>query len=428
MLSSNQRHLRSFNSTCTRLGLRNVISLCATNIERQIFYRNLSSLYNSSDWRIHRNIFQVISTSGKPLINSLYMSQIKRNIFNDYEVGIPQLKMRAEQAKLLVPDVEGLRNSVDNSFLKSGINNIFIEELRNVTLFVETENHLANIYPIVVAFFKASDRGSVEEKVEILSQFMTICCTHQSIDLARNIWNLEETKNYRHKQTYIRYYTLLYRLESYEEIVRDFEMSHDITIIREHLGFLLVVAALCKIGNQGALSKLSELISSSQGSFPMKQTRSVCMYAWLAMKFENYGLAYDLINKCIPTALTDNVQLSILTDAGRLNDALLHLRMILNGRARYNNLSKKKINTFRINFETMKKLTDKVKNEGNENLTKDFVLLCQAFDSQAEVVDESLEEMVFTVTKVNFSRSATYKTSPKNKKNKINLHGIRDMA
>ena len=96
------------------------------------------------------------------------MSQIKRNIFNDYEVGIPQLKMRAEQAKLLVPDVEGLRNSVDNSFLKSGINNIFIEELRNVTLFVETENHLANIYPIVVAFFKASDRGSVEEKVEIL--------------------------------------------------------------------------------------------------------------------------------------------------------------------------------------------------------------------------------------------------------------------
>lgn len=118
-------------------------------------------------------------------------------------------------------------------------------------------------------------------------------------------------------------------------------MSHDITIIRQHLGFLLVVAALCKIGNQGALSKLSELISSSQGSFPMKQTRSVCMYAWLAMKFENYGLAYDLINKCIPTALTDNVQLSILTNAGRLNDALLHLRMILNGRARYNNLSKK---------------------------------------------------------------------------------------
>ena len=76
----------------------------------------------------------------------------------------------------------------------------------------------------------------------------------------------------------------------------------------------------------------------------------------------------------------------------------------------------------------MKKLTEKGKYEGNENLTKDFVLLCQAFDSQAEVVDESLEEMVFTVTKENFSRSANYKTSPKNKKNKINLHGIRDMA
>ena len=423
MLSSNQLHLRSFNSTCTRLGLRTVISLCATNIERQIFFRNLSSFYKSSDYRFHRNIFQVISTSDKPPINSIYMPQIKRNIFDDRQVGMPPLNMRAVKAKLLVSDVEGLRNSVENSFLKSGIDNIFIEELRNVTLFVETENHLANIYPIVVAFFKASDRGSVEEKVEILSQFMTICCTHQSIDLARNIWNLEETKNYRHKQTYIRYYTLLYRLESYEEIVRDFEMSHDITIIREHLGFLLVVAALCKIGNQGALSKLSELISSSQGSFPMKQTRSVCMYAWLAMKFENYGLAYDLINKCKPTSLTDNVQLSILTEAGRVKDALLRLRMILKERAKYNNRSKEEINTFRINFETMKKLTDKVKNEGNENLTKDFVLLCQEFDSQAEVVDESLEEMVFRITTNNFTRNKPMR-NPKIKKKKANLNGL----
>ena len=428
MLSSNQLHLRSFNSTCTRLGLRTVISLCATNIERPIFFRNLSSFYISSDYRFHRNIFQVISTSDKPPINSIYMSQIKRNIFDDKTVGIPQFEMRAVQAKLQVPDLEGLRDSVENSFRKSGIDNICLEELRNVIQLVETENHLASIYPIIVAFFKDSYRLSAEEKVTILSMFLTICIVQQSIDLARNIWNLKETKNYRKKYTYMKYYTLLYRIEHYDEIVSDFGTNLDDTHLREQITFLLVIAALCKIGNQGALSKLSELISSSQGSFPMKQTRSVCMYAWLAMKFENYGLAYDLINKCIPTALTDNVQLSILTDAGRLNDALLHLRMILNQRAGYNNLSKKKINTFRINFETMKKLTDKVKNEGNENLTKDFVLLCQAFDSQAEVVDESLEEMVFTVTKVNFSRSATYKTSPKNKKNKTNLHGIRNMA
>ena len=252
---------------------------------------------------------------------------------------------------------------------------------------------------------------------------MTICCTHQSIDLARNIWNLEETKNYRHKQTYIKYYTLLYRLESYEEIVRDFEMSHDITIIREHLGFLLVVAALCKIGNQGALSKLSQLLSTPQRTFPPNHVRSVCMYAWLAMKLGNYGLAYDLINKVKRTALTDNVQLSILTEAGRVNDALLCLRMILKERARYNDRSKEEINTFRINFETMKKLTDKVKNEGNEKLTKDFVLLCQEFDSQAEVVDESLEEMVFRITTGDFTRAKPMR-NPKIKKKKTNLNGL----
>ena len=223
----------------------------------------------------------------------------------------------------------------------------------------------------------------------------------------------------------MKYYTLLYRLEHYDEIVSDFGMNLDDTHLREQITFLPVIAALCKIGNQGALSKLSELISTPQGSFPSNQTRSVCMYAWLAMKLENYGLAYDLINKCETTSLTNNVQLSILTEAGRLNDALLRLRMILKEKAKYiRSYEKQGINLFRINFETMKKLTDKVKNEGNENLTKDFVLLCQALDSQAEIVDESLEEMVFMITTENYSPAYSNRKIPKTKKNKTNLHGI----
>ena len=224
----------------------------------------------------------------------------------------------------------------------------------------------------------------------------------------------------------MKYYTLLYRLEHYDEIVSDFGMNLDDTHLREQITFLLVSAALCKVGNQGALSKLSELIPTPQGSFPSSQTRSVCMYAWLAMKLENYGLAYDLINKCETTSLTNNVQLSILTEAGRLNDALLRLRMILKEKAKYiRSYEKQGINLFRINFETMKKLTDKVKNEGNENLTKDFVLLCQALDSQAEIVDESLEEMVFSLgMEWNFSPASTNRKIPKTKKNKTNLHGI----
>ena len=410
MLSSNLRHLRSFKSSCKRSGLRTVISLCTTNIERQIYSRNLPCLYSSADCKFQRNIFQVILTSGKPSINSTYVSQIKRNIINYNLQGKSYVKL-VERAKLLVPDVEGLRNSVENSFLKSGIDNIFIEELRNVILFVETENHLARIYPIIVAFFKDSYRLSAEEKVDILSVFISNCLAHQSVDLARNIWNLEETKNYRRKNTYAKYYTLLYRLEYYEEILRDFEMSPDITILREHQGFLLVVAALCKIGNQGALNKLSELIPSPKSNFQEHHTRSVCMYAWLAMKLGNYGLAYDLTNKCLNTALTMNVKLSILTEAGRLKDALLCLRMHLNNRAKCIS-SREKKNTFRINFETMKKLTDQVKNEGNENLTKDFVLLCSALDSQAEIVDGSLEEMLFSITEKRFSRSIS--SSPGN--------------
>ena len=152
MLSSNLRHLRSFKSSCKRSGLGTVISLCTTNIERQIYSRNLPCLYSSADCKFQRNIFQVILTSGKPSINSTYLSQIKRNIINYNLQGKSYVKL-VERAKLLVPDVEGLRNSVDNSFLKSGIDNIFIEELRNVILFVETENHLASIHPIIAVSY-----------------------------------------------------------------------------------------------------------------------------------------------------------------------------------------------------------------------------------------------------------------------------------
>ena len=166
-----------------------------------------------------------------------------------------------------------------------------------------------------------------------------------------------------------------------------------------------------KSGGEDSLNKLSESISSPKCGFHECETRTVCMYAWLALKLENYGLAYDIMNKCaVKTSLTENILLSIFTESGRLNDAMLYLKTkndrFHSFRSKYNDVRDLKgtnDRTFWITFETMKKLTDKVKNEGNENLTNEFVRLCRDLDESAHMLDGSLEDMVFSITKDKYS-------------------------
>ena len=448
MLSSNIRHLTAFNSSRAIVASRALVSFCDDDIASRILSINESSFYNPSNCRCERNISILTSDIHNPQTGSSHQLQIKRNLLSVVDHTLEDFRKHVERKKLLVRDVDELRNFVDSSFSKSGIKNIFVGELRNVLLLIDTENHLSNIFPIVVEFFKDDYRSSVEQKTELLSLFIAQSIIHQSIALARSIWNLEDAKNYKSSSAYQKYYTFLYEQEYYEEIVRDFERDFSTKLEIKNFSFVVVVAALCKIGNESALNKLSELMCShevsrdrremgtgneksgsddsldkisestpiSKGGFHERETRTVCMYAWLALKLENYGLAYDIMNKCsMNTSLTQNMLLSIFTESGRLNDALLCLRTSLKDRARLDslrsndndvrNMKDTNVNTFRINFETMKKLTDKVKNEGNENLTNEFVLLCRDLDESAHILDGSLEDMVFRINEDKYDAS-----------------------
>ena len=443
MLSSKIRHLTVFSSTRAILGSRALLSFCDDHIDARISTNNESNLYNPSNCRFQRNISIVTSAFHNPQIGSSHQLQIKRNLFSDVDHRLDDFRKHVERNKLLMHDVDELRNFVDSSFSKSGIKNIFIEELRNVLLLSDTENHLSNIFPVIVEFLKDNYRLAVEEKTELLSIFIAQSIIHQSIALARSIWNLEDAKNYKSINAYKKYYTFLYEQEYYEEIVRDFERDNSTKIEMKNSSFVVVVASLCKIGNESALNKLSELmfsnelslarhemgagneksggedslnklsesISSPKCGFHECETRTVCMYAWLALKLENYGLAYDIMNKCaVKTSLTENILLSIFTESGRLNDAMLYLRTkndrFHSFRSKSNDVRDLKGTNdgkFWINFETMKKLTDKIKNEGNEDLTNEFVLLCRDLDESAHMLDGSLEDMVFSMPKDKYS-------------------------
>ena len=47
-----------------------------------------------------------------------------------------------------------------------------------------------------------------------------------------------------------------------------------------------------------------------------------------------------------------------------------------------------------LNYETVKTLSEAVKNEENSELTKDLVAICQVLDTKGNLIEVSLEEMV----------------------------------
>ena len=164
MLSSNIRHLTAFNSSRAIVASRALVSFCDDDIASRILSINESSFYNPSNCRCERNISILTSDIHNPQTGSSHQLQIKRNLLSAVDHTLEDFRKYVERKKLLVHNVDELRNFVDSSFSKSGIKNIFMEELRNVLELSDTENHLSNIFPVIVEFFKDNYRLSVEEK------------------------------------------------------------------------------------------------------------------------------------------------------------------------------------------------------------------------------------------------------------------------
>merc|ERR1712150_25337 len=79
-------------------------------------------------------------------------------------------------------------------------------------------------------------------------------------------------------------------------------------------------------------------------------------------------------------------------DTGRLQEASVLLHSLLNRKA-YNDSE-----TFRnvtICYDTMKRYTNAIKEQKEEDFIKDAIRICQAIDERANLTEFSLEEIIF---------------------------------
>jgi hypothetical protein len=230
-----------------------------------------------------------------------------------------------------------------------------------------------------------------------LNLFFLVCYTQKNVASAKEMFHNEVViaSGYIANCTIlkIRYFTLLYEQELYQDLVDDFRTIEDPSLDE----FTLAMAALCKIGTPEAFQESTDLFRRHTKNSKTGKGRYRFIYAYFASQRGEYGMAYDAIsarfgydNLAHPSMTSTNMKLHVLIEAERLDDALNIIRTdLLAGDPSY------KI----VSFEVMSKLTTAVKSSGDSSMTDELTRLCQVLDDKANLTDQGIESIVFSPIK-----------------------------
>ena len=107
-------------------------------------------------------------------------------------------------------------------------------------------------------------------------------------------------------------------------------------------------------------------------------------------------MAYDLLTSKLKYGRNHygvyNLELAILIDSGRLQEASVLLRTLLKRKAYNDSKAFRKVT---ICYDTMKRYTDAIKEQKEKASKKDAIFICQALDERANLKECSLEEIIF---------------------------------
>ena len=342
-----------------------------------------------------------IDRIGHPKTYAPQFCQIFRSIYSDEYMKIDSFRHKCVQKNLQLGNKNDLQTQLADSFSKNGIQNIFAQDLRNLIYLAETDCDLQQISDIIRAFVEDAYRLSANDKIEIISNFITQCKILKTVDIAKDIWNDKNVSIYKRKNMINKYYVILYDHGYYTEIIEDFERAdifkgdnsncENATRPFKDRDTLVVFAALAKIGTENAFSKMTQLIKEEHIVFP----RQLSLYSWLAVKLKKHGLANDAISKLKPGPLRTNIRLDNFIEAGRTKEAILMLRSEM--RPACNN----ELNPhwYMLSSHVIKKLAEAVQEQNNSELTKDLVRICHDLDLYGKITESSLEDLVFKPVK-----------------------------
>jgi len=326
-------------------------------------------------------------------INTPRFLDFKRNICN-IDTFTKSFNEASERKRVgNFENVSEMRENIEAKFREAGIDKLFYEDLENLLFIAENQTHLEMVANVSQAFFEDNYRLDASQKTSIVTKFIYTCYNLNEIEMAKQLWNQSFIDLHKGKWLSIFYYSWLFDNGNYQEIVDNYSKISDEAKVNYEPLSLVILAALAKTETKEAFQQMCD-IQDKFSNIGNNKSRTCVLCSWVAYKLGNLGLAYDILtrpNVHLSGWLIDNMKLALLLEVDKISEATILLRTMLKNANDY-----PRQREITLCHDTMKKYTDTVRATNEEELKKDAINICQELDAKANIVESSLEEMVFT--------------------------------
>ena len=260
------------------------------------------------------------------------MPPMQRNmIYSDAYLSIDQVREKRAKKRNRIREPGQFIRAARKDFNEYGIRNMLISDLYRMADDAETEDDLLLVVNVLRNFLKSSCAIS-QDFSQIVTRMLDVCFVLNSVKAANEMWHDPELSPFLiGDKPRLRYMVLLYNNGHYSSLAQLAKENPQCVVFpQSHV----ILAALYKIGTREAF-ELAKTCFYVQNIWPKRGDfhrgrRSTLLYAFFAYRMGELAHAYEVLNNPIfrrgQNNLSMNIQLQILADMGRFQDALLLIR------------------------------------------------------------------------------------------------------
>jgi len=360
-------------------------------------------------------------TSAMMPMRQSYLSLLNRPLFCDTFHGVDKIAGKVAKQKLLISNPVVFKEKIRNNFEKSGLRNIFSEEVEKFQLLCEDKEDLDFALALIDKSL-SSDFSSVrmdDYSFENILLYFQICYLKNLPNQALKGWKnptLKSTTLLENNKTISRlHFDLLFNNAMYQEIVDEFfsNINHNV----KHSGPTTLTSLACyKLGTRKSLEQSIRILSLSNSHDVTVGKRCTKSAALLAYNLEEYAVAHDIIKKYGGKGVlfNDTLELMVLAAAGRLEEAILFFRV--NFVPRLSDEEGRK-----VLYCGVEKLIVAVKENGDKEMLKEVMEMVFVMDKTVTVRNETLEDILFDTITSDRSKENSNHRNERRKRSKRKL-------
>jgi len=320
---------------------------------------------------------------------------LRRNYFSNTYLNLDVTMASINQERLLVSDPVSLKKSVQANFDKNGIKNIFSEDIVKLLALSDSPNDL----DLALELLKASVQEDLRfvdfsgDLQSYVTRYFEVCHIQNLPEDATRAWNdpdLKSTSILLNTRGISKlYFNLLFKNGQYTDIIDIFEASRpndrDVTT--------LTLLACYKVGTEQSLKKGLDILAEARRAKMGERlfyVRGQMAISWLAYCLQEYRLAYDLIVRLesnTRSLVLQTIKLMVLSDSGRLREAVTYLRTDYLGR-----LSRRRRCT--VCYCAISNLMERVRESDDKELFQELMEVIKMLDNVAVVVNDTVDDLL----------------------------------